>query len=224
MNSNTSARPWVEGDRSRDNATKVVSDATDRILMDDVISTRDATRVQNREVQTPATDYLELVGIFKPDRGGLDGKLQNLESLAMNSYSSQDQSIFNVNSGRFRGMDVPVNLRCAIFQSNLAVKAGLISPGEVTVRALEFGRLMHNKGYKSETFVPGKSYPNGTYIVGAGGGAGMETNHVGLVLNGKLMHTNAGRIKYEDIGNKFHRGAYNEMRVYIPPTKRSTSI
>ncbi len=226
MITNASPHPWVEGDRSRDNTANAVSAATDRILMDDVISTRNATRFQNKEseTKTPTADYLELAGLFSNNKGGLDGKLHNLESQAMKYYASQDSNIFNVNSGRFKGMDVPENLRCAIFQSNLAVKAGLISPGEVTVRAIEFGKLMQSKGYKSETFVPGKSYPNGTYIVGAGGGSDGENNHVGLVLNGKLMHTHAGRINYEAVSNKFRRGAYDDMRVYIPPVLKSTSI
>ncbi len=174
MITNAAPQPWVEGDRSQRDATKVVSDSTDHILMADVNFTPAQPRVKDAgDPQTPA-DHLEMVGIFSNKDTGLDSKLQTLESEAMKAYRSQDPKIFDVRSGPFAGMKVPEHLRCAIFQSNLAVKAGLIRPGEVTVRAIEFGNLMLRKGYKQEGFVPGKSYPDGTYIVGAGGGAGAE--------------------------------------------------
>jgi hypothetical protein len=218
MITNASPHTWVEGDRSQRDATTVVSDSTDQILMADVNFTPAQPRVKDAGDPQTLSDHLEMVGLFNNNKNtGSDGKIQTLESEAMRAYRSQDQKIFDVPSGPFAGMKVPEALRCAIFQSNLAVKAGLIRPGEVTVRAIEFGNLMASKGYKQEGFVPGKSYPDGTYIVGAGGGSDGDKNHVGLVLSGKLMHTHAGRINYESISNKFRRGAYDEMRVYIPP-------
>jgi hypothetical protein len=224
MITNASPPQWVEGDRSQRDATKVVSDSTDRILMADVNFTPAQPRVKDAgDPQTPA-DHLEMVGIFNNKNTGPDSKIQTLESEAMKAYNSPDPKIFDVSSGPYKGMNVPEALRCAIFQSNLAVKAGLIRPGEVTVRAVEFGNLMQRKGYKQETFTPGKSYPDGTYIVGEGGGRDGDKNHVGMVLNGKLMHTRAGSINFESIESKFRRGAYDEMRVYIPPgrTTRTT--
>lgn len=224
MNTNAFPPQWVEGDRSQPDATRVVSDSTDRILMADVNFTPAQPRVKDAgDPKTPA-DHLEMVGIFNINSTGLDARLQTLESEAMKAYSRQDQKIFDVRSGPYAGMQVPENLRCAIFQSNLAVKAGLIRPNEVTVRAIEFGNLMLRKGYKQEGFVPGKSYPDGSYIVGAGGGTDGDKNHVGMVLKGKLMHTRAGRINFESIESKFHRGAYDEMRVYIPPGRKVAGL
>ncbi len=219
MTTNTSPQPWVEGDRSHRDTAKVVSDSTDRILMSDVDFARAQPRLKPTDDARTQPDHIELASIFNTSG---DSHVQKLESLALKYYQSQDPKIFEVKSGRFAGMQVPEYLRCAIFQSNLAVQAGLIKPGEVTVRAIEFGNLMKSKGYSEETFVPGKSYPNGTYIVGAGGGSNGERNHVGLVLNGKLLHTQAGGINYESIGNKFKRGAYDEMHVYIPPKSNAS--
>jgi hypothetical protein len=82
--------------------------------------------------------------------------------------------------------------------------------------------LMQRKGYQKEAFVPGKSYPDGTYIVGAGGGTDGDRNHVGVVLNGRLLHTRAGRVENEAIASKFRAGAYDQMRVYIPPQRKTT--
>ncbi len=217
MTTDASPQAWVVGDRSQRDATKVVSDSTDQLLMADV----NFTRAQPRAKDAGDPQAIELSSVFARDNSGLDSKLQKLESEAYKYYGSQDRKIFDVRSGAYAGMRVPEALRCAIFQSNLAVKAGLISPSEVTVRAIEFGHLMQRKGFKQETFVPGRSYPDGTYIVGANGGAEGNRNHVGLVLNGKLMHTNGGRILYESVGNRFPAGAFPQMRVYIPPAART---
>ncbi|MBX9948944.1 MAG: hypothetical protein K2Y39_07265 [Candidatus Obscuribacterales bacterium] len=228
MITNASPHSWVEGDRSKPDTVKTVSDSTDRILMNDVNSTRSliglngADFLKSPREQEPA--QLEFASAFSAFSGGnLDAKIRKLESVGMKYQASQDPSIFEVNSGRFRGMTVPENLRCAIFQSNIAVKAGIISPSEVTVRASEFGSLIQSKGYKPEKFVPGKSYPDGTYIVGIGGGKDGETNHVGLVLNGQMLHTSKGDINYESITARFRQGSYNRITVYVPPGRtRST--
>lgn len=223
MTTKASPLAWAEGDRSQQDTAKTVSDSIDRILMADVNFTPVQPGVKHAGETATPIQHLDMVGIFNARNTSLDSRLQTLESEAMKAYRSQDQKIFDVRSGPYAGMRVPEHLRCAIFQSNLAVKAGLIRPGEVTVRAIEFGNLMQRKGYKQESFVPGRSYPDGSYIVGSGGGVDGDRNHIGMVLNGKLMHTNAGRINYESIGNKFRRGAYNEMRVYIPPGRRVAS-
>lgn len=218
METNTHPQPWVEGDRSQRDANQKASDSIDRILMADVNFTRMEPGLRLTDDAGAQPQHLEMAGLFS---SSTDSKVQKLESEAMKYYRSQDPKIFDVRSGPYAGMVVPEALRCAIFQSNLAVKAGLIRPGEVTVRAIEFGNLMQRKGYKQETFVPGKSYPDGAYIVGAGGGTDGDTNHVALVLNGKLLHTRAGRITNEPISSKFRAGAYDQMRVYIPPQKKT---
>ncbi len=222
MTTHASPHSWVEGDRSKADTVKTVSDSTDRILMDDVNSTRTLAVLNKTElVKTPLRDepaQLEFANAYSAlGSGNLDAKIRRLESEGMKYQASQDPSIFEVKSGRFKGMIVPENLRCAIFQSNIAVKAGIISPSEVTVRASEFGSLIQSKGYKPEKFVPGKSYPDGTYIVGVGGGKDGEANHVGLVLNGRMLHTSKGNINYESITARFRQGSYDRMTVYIPP-------
>ncbi|HIA53164.1 MAG TPA: hypothetical protein EYN91_13925 [Candidatus Melainabacteria bacterium] len=228
MITNASTLSWVEGDRSKVDAKKTASDSTDRILMDDVNMTRTLAGAMQPEHIKKLSDaepaHLEFASAFSAlSSGNMDQKLRKLEAEGMKYRASQDPSIFEVKSGRFKGMEVPENLRCAIFQSNIAVKAGIIRPNEVTVRASEFGSLIQSKGYKPEKFVPGKSYPDGTYIVGVGGGKDGETNHVGLVLNGQMLHTSKGNINYESITARFRQGSYNRITVYVPPG-RQTSI
>lgn len=217
MNMNVSPRPWVEGgDRSNRDATSVVSDSASHTLMAEVNLTRAVMPAKEvRSEQTPS-DYLVMASLFG---NNMDSKVQKAQSEAMRYYQSQDRSIFEVKSGRFAGMQVPEHLRCAIFQSNIALKAGLIDRSEVTVRAIEFGNLIKRKGYEQERFTPGKSYPDGSYIVGAGGGPDGERNHVAMVVNGNLVHTRAGRIAYEPISSKFP-GSYSDLRVYVPPGSR----
>lgn len=226
MNTNASPHSWVEGDRSAVDTPKGASDSTARILMDDVISTRAVAGIQQPEFvrSSDQPSQLEFANVFaSQSNANIDAKLRRVESEALRYQSSQDPSIFEVRSGRYRGMEVPENLRCAIFQSNIAVKAGIISPGEVTVRASEFGSLIQSKGYKPERFVPGKSYPDGSYIVGVGGGQDGEANHVGLVVNGRMVHTSKGVIKHENFDVRFREGSYNRITVYIPPGRiRST--
>ncbi len=137
----------------------------------------------------------------------------SLATLALQEFRNPSSEIFEVKSGQFKGMKVPENLRCAIFQSNLAVKAGIIKASEVTVRALEFERTLRRHGYKSESFNPGKSYPDGTYIVGEGARDGTNSRHVAMVYAGKLIHTKNGAIVNEPISNKFFPGAYDRMTV-----------
>ncbi|MCC6979583.1 MAG: hypothetical protein IT343_14790 [Candidatus Melainabacteria bacterium] len=217
MNTNISPQPWVEGgDRSSRDTTHVVSDSTAHTLMAEVNLTRAAMPAREaRNEQTPS-DYLVMAGLFG---NNLDSKVEKAQSEAMRYYHSQDSRIFDVNSGRFAGMQVPENLRCAIFQSNIALKAGLINRSEVTVRAVEFGNLIKRKGYEQERFDPNRSYPNGSYIVGSGGGPDAESNHVAMVINGNLLHTRAGRIVNEPIRSKFP-GSYSNIRVYVPPGSR----
>ncbi len=219
METNTTLQQWVVGDRSQRDTTKSVSGSIDQLLMADVNFTPVQPNLRIADRSSTQPEHLEMAGLFGSSN---DSKVQKLESEAMRYYRSQDPKIFDVRSGPYAGMVVPEALRCAIFQSNLAVKAGLIRPDEVTVRAIEFGNLIQRKGYQRETFVPGKSYPDGTYIVGAGGGTEGDTNHVALVLNGKLLHTRAGRIENEPIASKFRAGAYDQMRVYIPPQRKTT--
>ena len=138
---------------------------------------------------------------------------------ALQEFRNPSSDIFDVKSGQFKGMQVPEDLRCAIFQSNLAVKAGIIKPGEVTVRALEFEKTLKSHGYKSEAFSPGKSYPDGTYIVGEGARDGTNSRHVSMVVGGKLVHTKEGAIVNEPISNKFFPGAYDRMTVLRAPSK-----
>lgn len=217
MNTNISPQPWVEGgDRSNRDTTNVASDSTAHTLMAEVNLMRAAMPAKEvRSEQTPS-DYLVMAGLFG---NNLDSKVEKAQSEAMRYYHSQDRRIFDVKSGRFAGMQVPEHLRCAIFQSNIAVLAGLINRSEVTVRAVEFGNLIRRKGYEQERFTPGKSYPNGSYIVGAGGGPDGERNHVAMVVNGNLLHTKAGRIVHEPISHKFP-GSYSDLRVYVPPGSR----
>jgi hypothetical protein len=114
-------------------------------------------------------------------------------------------------------MRVPEQLRCATFQSNVAERAGLIGRNDITVRALEFGDMMQRKGYREERFQPGKPYPDGTYIVGEGARDGTNSRHVAMVCQGRLLHTRDGKVVNEPISAKFSPGAYDRMRVYIPP-------
>lgn len=228
MITNASPHAWVEGDRSKVKAAETVSDSTDRILMDDVNSTRSLAAMTKPEpfkkLQEAEPAQLEFASAFTAlSSGNIDAKIRRLESIGMQYQGSQDPSIFEVKSGRFKGFDVPENLRCAIFQSNIAVMAGIIKPGDVTIRASEFGSMIQSKGYKPEKFVPGKSYPDGTYIVGVGGGKDGEANHVGLVLNGRMLHTSKGHINYESITARFRQGSYDRITVYTPP-RRSKSI
>jgi hypothetical protein len=137
--------------------------------------------------------------------------------LAVQQYVDASPDIFKVKSGEFKGMKVPEAVRCAVFQSNVAEAAGLIRPSEVTVRALEFGELMHKKGYREETFKPGQPYPDGTYIVGNGAHDGTNSRHVGMVCGGRLIHTFEGKVVNWPISQKFSKGAYDQMKVYIPP-------
>lgn len=227
MITNASTLSWVEGDRSKVDAKKTASDSTDRILMDDVNMTRTLASAMQPEHIKKLSDaepaHLEFASAFSAlGTGNFDAKLRKVEAAAFRYQSSQDPSVFEVRSGKYKGLDVPVNLRCAIFQSNIAVEAGIIKPNEVTVRASEFGSLIHSKGYKPEKFVPGKSYPDGTYIVGVGGGKDGEANHVGLVLNGKMVHTSRGTINYEGIDARFRKGSYNRITVYVPPGRTSS--
>lgn len=140
--------------------------------------------------------------------------------LAMDQYLHISPDIFDVKSGRYKGMQVPEALRCGIFQSNIAEAAGIISGREVTVRALEFGDLMKRKGYHPENFDPNKHYPDGTYIVGNGARDGTNSRHVALICNGQLIHTKEGKVVNEPISNKFSPGAYDKITVYIPPRSR----
>lgn len=144
-------------------------------------------------------------------------------ALAMEQYLHPSRDIFEVKSGRFRGMNVPESLRCAIFQSNIALAAGLIRPSEVTVRALDFGKLMQSKNYHMENFRNGARYPDGTYIVGEGARDGTNSRHVAMVCGGRLIHTRDGKIVNEAISQKFSKGAYDSIKVYIPPGGRRTA-
>lgn len=143
--------------------------------------------------------------------------------LAMEQYQHQSRDIFDVKSGPFKGMQVPESLRCAIFQSNIAVAAGLIRPSEVTVRALDFGKLMQSKNYHEQPFREGARYPDGTYIVGEGARDGTNSRHVAMVCGGRLIHTRDGKIVNEAISQKFSNGAYDRIKVYIPPGSRRTA-
>jgi hypothetical protein len=194
MAGNTSSQPEFSlkdpgGDRIV-NPTVSASSQTDTILMAEVNSSR-----QNR----------------------LAAGAGRACEVALQQYLDTSPDIFKVRSGEFRGMRVPENLRCGIFQSNVAVEAGLINPRDVTVRALEFGALMQRQGFRAETFDPKKNYPNGTYIVGEGARDGTNSRHVGIICDGQLIHTNMGRVRNEPVSNKFFPGAYDRMRVYIPP-------
>lgn len=215
MVTSTAPHAWVDGDRARLDTAKPASDTIDHILMSDVDFSRARTPTKVADSAT-SSDQIEIASIFSNS----GSNISKLESVGMSYYQSQDQKVFDVRSGQYKGMHVPESLRCAIFQSNIAVEAGIIKPSEVTVRAVEFGQLIKSKGYQQETFIPGKSYPSGTYIVGAGGGR-EEQNHVGLVLNGKLLHTHEGKILYQNVGDKFYKGAYQSIKVYIPPTRRA---
>jgi hypothetical protein len=137
--------------------------------------------------------------------------------LASGQLVDQSDDIFKVKSGPFKGMQVPDDLRCGIFASNIAVKAGIISPSEVTVRALEFAQTIKKHGYHEETFKPGKNYPDGSYIVGNGAHDGTNSRHVAMVVGGHLVHTNKGNIVEWPIEKKFFPGAYDSMKVYTPP-------
>lgn len=127
--------------------------------------------------------------------------------------------IFEAKTGRFRGVDIPKNLRCAIFQSNVADAADIIKPREVTVRALEFGDLIRRKGWTPQTFDPNKEYPNGTYLVGKGSLDGTNSRHVAIIYDGQIVHTKQGRVVREPIANKFAPGSYAEIKAYLPPRK-----
>jgi hypothetical protein len=149
--------------------------------------------------------------------GGTSGGPGRACQLAVQQYLDTSPDIFKVKSGEFKGMKVPESVRCAVFQSNIAEAAGLISPRDVTVRALEFGELMHSKGYREQTFKPGQSYPDGTYIVGNGAHDGTNSRHVGMVCGGRLIHTFEGKVVNWPISQKFSAGSYDSIKVYIPP-------
>jgi len=218
MNTNVSSQPWVEGgDRSHRDAANAASEATARALLVDVNESRALLPTKAvKDGQTPS-DYLEMTSLFG---NNLDRKIERVQTEAKRYLQTQDPKIFEVNSGRFAGMQVPESLRCAIFQSNIAVLGGLIGRHEVTVRAIEFGNLIQRKGFEQERFVPGRQYPDGSYIVGQGGRGANEANHVALIVDGKILHTRAGRIEHEPISSKFRPGSYQQMRVYIPPGSR----
>lgn len=236
MSSITAPQAWDAGDRSIHNTANTVSDSTDQLLMAAVTNIREAKTSGDTQMKSnsltagdaqmsfrpgDSTDakYLEVAGLFSND--SINSKVQAIGTHAQRYLASQDPSVFEVRSGRFKGMKVDENLRCAIFQSNIAVKAGLISPSEVTVRAVEFGQLVKSKGYREERFDPKKEYPDGAYIVGKGGGPSAERNHVALVWNDKMIHTSGGEIRHDPFSVRFRPGAYDSIRVYIPPrTKR----
>lgn len=138
---------------------------------------------------------------------------KSIGEIALRELKNPRDEIFNVKSGQYRGMPVPEQLRCAIFQSNIAVEAGIIKPGEVTIRALEFEKVLKKHGYKSEAFDPSRGYPDGTYIVGEGARDGTNSRHVSLVFAGMLIHTKDGVVVNEPISNKFFPGAYDRMTV-----------
>jgi hypothetical protein len=140
--------------------------------------------------------------------------------IALSEYQNPSSDIFKVKSGEFAGYNVPPTLRCAIFQSNVAVRDGLIKPSEVTIRALEFGALVQSKGYRAQPFSMAQKYPDGTYIVGNGGNGNNEGRHVAMVCNGRLIHTRNGRIVNEPISAKFGPGSYDSITAYIPPNRR----
>lgn len=156
----------------------------------------------------------EVIASRQPTKGR-----DSVGTLALQEFRNPSSDIFEVKSGQYKGMQVPEDLRCAIFQSNLAVKAGIIKAGEVTVRALEFEKILKKHGYKSESFDPGKSYPDGTYIVGEGARDGTNSRHVSMVFAGKLIHTRDGAIVNEPISNKFFPGAYDRMTVLRAKSK-----
>lgn len=139
--------------------------------------------------------------------------IQMVGRAAEREFRNPSPDIFTVKGGPYKGMDVPNQLRCAIFQSNLAVEAGILKPNEVTVRALDLEQTLKRHGYKSEAFSPDKSYPNGTYIVGEGARDGTNSRHIAMVWNGKLIHTRDGAIVNEPISSKFFTGAYDRMTV-----------
>jgi hypothetical protein len=143
--------------------------------------------------------------------------------IAAREYNNPSSSIFKVNSGEFKGYKVPEALRCAIFQSNVAKEAGIISASDVTIRAVDFGQMIQGKGYRAENFSLTRNYPNGTYLVGVGANDGTNSRHVAMVCDGKLIHTKNGQIVNEPISNKFFAGAYDKVTAYIPPARRSAT-
>jgi len=150
-------------------------------------------------------------------RGQPVGRGSDASSIAQSYVDNPESSVFDVTSGRYKGMEVPERLRCAIFQSNVAVAAGLIRPGEVTVRALEFGSLLEKKGFSAQTFDPDQDYPTGSYIVGEGGHDGNEGRHVAMINDGRLVHTREGVVVNDPILSKFYEGSYDRITVYTPP-------
>jgi hypothetical protein len=137
--------------------------------------------------------------------------------IAVQQYIDTSPDIFKVHSGQFKGMKVPEQLRCGIFNSNIAKEAGLINASEVTVRAVELGQTMKRHGYQEQTFKPGKHYPDGTYIVGIGANDGTNSRHIAMVCGDRLIHTHDGKVVNWPIEQKFFPGAYDSMKVYIPP-------
>lgn len=138
---------------------------------------------------------------------------------ATQQYMDPSSDIFSVKSGPFKGMKVPDQLRCGIFASNVAVEAGIISPGEVTVRAVEFAETVKRHGYQEQPFKPGQTYPDGSYIVGVGAHDGTNSRHVAMIAGGRLIHTHDGQIVNWPIEQKFFAGAYDSIKVYTPPKR-----